>query len=428
MVIKRFYTKEGFDPHVDIKWKQVSSKIAEPNGKLIFEMNDVEVPEQWLQTATDILAQKYFRKTGVPKYLEHVKEENVPSWLRASTPDMLRINLMEATKNNKEKGFGSETSAHQIFHRLAGCWTYWGWKAKYFDSEKDAKAFYDEVYYILAMQIGAPNSPQWFNTGLNWAYGITGSSQGHYYVDYQTGELKESEDAYSHPQPHACFIQSIDDHLIAEGGIMDLWHKEARLFKYGSGTGTNFSNLRGKGEPLEGGGTSSGLMSFLEIGDKAAGAIKSGGTCLTVRTPVLTEAGWVPAGELVNKRFLVLSKDLQTGKISAKWATAFKSGLKKIIKTRTDKGEYETSYDHPFLLKSSDYCEAQNLFKGQRLDKIVVDTVQKYPVVIVPPDYDHRKPFHQFVAEFKYGDIKGKIPHHEDTNTFNNHPDNILLL
>lgn len=171
-----------------------------------------------------------------------------------------------------------ETSATQVFDRLAGAWTYWGWKGGYFDAEADARAFYDEMRYMLCRQMGAPNSPQWFNTGLHWAYGIDGPSQGHFYVDHVSGELVKSESAYEHPQPHACFIQSISDDLVNEGGIMDLWVREARLFKYGSGTGTNFSNLRGEGERLSGGGRSSGLMSFLKIGDRAAGAIKSGGT------------------------------------------------------------------------------------------------------------------------------------------------------
>ena len=109
-----------------------------------------------------------------------------------------------------------------------------------------------------------PIVPQWFNTGLYWAYGIDGPSQGHHYVDYRSGKLTRSKSAYEHPQPHACFIQSISDDLVNDGGIMDLWTREARLFKYGSGTGTNFSTLRGSGEPLSGGGKSSGLMSFLK--------------------------------------------------------------------------------------------------------------------------------------------------------------------
>ena len=144
--------------------------------------------------------------------------------------------------------------------------------------EEDARAFFDELCFMLANQMVAPNSPQWFNTGLNWAYGIDGPAQGHHYVDYATGKLTKSKTSYEHPQPHACFIQSVDDDLVNENGIMDLWVREARLFKYGSGTGSNFSHLRGSGESLSGGGKSSGLMSFLKIGDRAAGAIKSGGT------------------------------------------------------------------------------------------------------------------------------------------------------
>ena len=178
----------------------------------------------------------------------------------------------------KGERYVSETSAKQVFDRLAGAWAYWGWKAGYFDGEDDARAYLDEMRFMLARQVAAPNSPQWFNTGLHWAYGVDGPSQGHYYVDFETGKLVKSKSAYEHPQPHACFIQSVADDLVNEGGIMDLWVREARIFKYGSGTGSNFSALRGENEKLSGGGRSSGLMSFLKIGDRAAGAIKSGGT------------------------------------------------------------------------------------------------------------------------------------------------------
>ena len=178
----------------------------------------------------------------------------------------------------EDQRYGSETSAKQVFDRLAGTWTWWGWKGGYFDAEEDALAFFDELRFMMACQYGAPNSPQWFNTGLHWAYGIDGPAQGHYFADHKTGEVRASASAYERPQPHACFIQSIGDDLVNPGGIMDLWVREARLFKYGSGTGTNFSALRGANEPLSGGGKSSGLMSFLKIGDRAAGAIKSGGT------------------------------------------------------------------------------------------------------------------------------------------------------
>lgn len=273
MQIKRLFTTAGEDPLSSFEFVKRVSEIKNPDGSIVFHMEDVYVPSQWSQVATDIIAQKYFRKAGVPKLLKKVREKGVPSWLQSSKADQEKLEQLP----EKER-LSSETDARQVFHRLAGNWTYWGWQAGYFDSEEDAKAFYDEMMYMLANQMAAPNSPQWFNTGLNWAYGITGPSQGHYYVDYKTGELTASADAYTHPQPHACFIQSVSDDLVNEGGIMDLWVREARLFKYGSGTGSNFSELRGMNEPLSGGGKSSGLMSFLKIGDRSAGAIKSGGT------------------------------------------------------------------------------------------------------------------------------------------------------
>ncbi|MEX0885816.1 MAG: adenosylcobalamin-dependent ribonucleoside-diphosphate reductase [Phycisphaeraceae bacterium] len=265
MKITRKFTTAGRDVYATVKWAQRSSRIANMDGSVVFEMNDAEVPEGWSQLATDIMVSKYFRKAGVPSELSTVDEPGVPTWLRPHAP-------AEGAELTYEK------SARQVIHRLVGCWTYWGQKHGYFDTQDDAEAFYDELAYMLLNQMCAPNSPQWFNTGLHWAYGINGPAQGHFYTDPVTGETKPSEDAYTHPQPHACFIQSINDDLVNEGGIMDLWVREARLFKYGSGTGTNFSRLRAENEPLSGGGRSSGLMSFLKIGDRAAGAIKSGGT------------------------------------------------------------------------------------------------------------------------------------------------------
>jgi ribonucleoside-diphosphate reductase alpha chain len=266
MKVTRRFTKAGASPYADIPFAKRSSVIRNPDGSTVFEMNDIDIPAHWSQVATDIIAQKYFRKAGVPGATTRVKEKGVPAWLQRSTP-----------AKNADPNTG-ERDSKQVFSRLAGCWTYWGHKYNYFDSEADAQAFYDELSYMLAKQMAAPNSPQWFNTGLNWAYGITGPSQGHFYVDPDTRKLVASSDAYTHPQPHACFIQSVTDDLVNEGGIMDLWTREARIFKYGSGTGSNFSNIRAEGEPLSGGGKSSGLMSFLKIGDRAAGAIKSGGT------------------------------------------------------------------------------------------------------------------------------------------------------
>ncbi|HEY5048630.1 MAG TPA: vitamin B12-dependent ribonucleotide reductase [Rhizomicrobium sp.] len=264
MRVERRFTAEGKSAYAGIEFRCASSEIRNPDGSVVFRQADIDIPEQWSQVAGDVLAQKYFRKAGIPLKLKAVPETGVPEFLWRHVPN--------------GDACGGETSAKQVFHRMAGTWTYWGWKGGYFDTEADARTFYDELCHMLASQKAAPNSPQWFNTGLHWAYGIDGPGQGHYYVDHISGKLTRSESAYEHPQPHACFIQSVNDDLVNEGGIMDLWTREARLFKYGSGTGTNFSSLRGENERLSGGGKSSGLMSFLKIGDRAAGAIKSGGT------------------------------------------------------------------------------------------------------------------------------------------------------
>jgi len=243
--VDRYFSKDGKNVYDLFKYEKRSSVIRNPSGDAVFEMNDVEVPAAWSQVATDILAQKYFRKAMVPQ------------------PDGTT---------------GSEKSIKQVAHRMANCWKDWGQRYGYFASKKDAEIFYDEIVYTIVGQLAAPNSPQWFNTGLHTSYGITGKPQGHYFVDPVTEVLSKSTSAYERPQPHACFILSVEDDLVNEGGIMDLWVREARIFKYGSGVGTNFSKIRGESEKLSGGGYSSGLMSFLKIGDRAAGAIKSGGT------------------------------------------------------------------------------------------------------------------------------------------------------
>ncbi|MFO0544130.1 MAG: vitamin B12-dependent ribonucleotide reductase, partial [Pseudanabaena sp.] len=287
MKICRRFTTVGQSPYAMLAFRKTSSEIRNPDGSVVFRQDNIEVPESWSQVACDVLAQKYFRKAGVPLETISVEENTVPSWLwrRAAKPNT---------------SFGSETSATQVFDRLAGTWTYWGWKGGYFDAEEDARSFYDEMRYMLCTQMAAPNSPQWFNTGLHWAYGIDGPAQGHFYVDHKTGKLMASQSSYEHPQPHACFIQSIGDDLVNEGGIMDLWVREARLFKYGSGTGSNFSNLRGRSEPLSGGGKSSGLMSFLLIGDRSAGAIKSGGTTRRAAKMVIVDVDHPDVEEFVN--------------------------------------------------------------------------------------------------------------------------------
>jgi ribonucleoside-diphosphate reductase alpha chain len=285
MRIERRYTSAGTSPYQAIPFRSAVSEIRNPDGSIVFRLEGIEVPDSWSQVASDVLAQKYFRKAGVPARLKKVEENDVPSFLWRSAPDEAAL-----AKLPEGERYGSEISSKQVFDRLAGCWTYWGWKGGYFSSEEDAAAFHDELRFMLASQMVAPNSPQWFNTGLHWAYGIDGPSQGHFYVDFKTGKLVKSKSSYEHPQPHACFIQGVQDDLVNEGGIMDLWVREARLFKYGSGTGSNFSMLRGEGEKLAGGGRSSGLMSFLKIGDRAAGAIKSGGTTRRAAKMVVVDA------------------------------------------------------------------------------------------------------------------------------------------
>ena len=257
MKIERRFTKKSSGPYAGIEWEERKSEIRNPDGRVVFSQGNVTVPSSWSQIATDILAHKYFRKTGLPA---------------------------EVSEG------GGETDARQVFHRLAETWKVWGKRAGYFTSEADASAFYDEVCYMLAHQMGAPNSPQWFNTGLYEVYGITGPAQGHHYVDHETGKLERARSAYERPQPHACFILNIEDNLVNEDGIMSLVTREARLFKYGSGTGSNFSKIRAEGEPLSGGGVSSGLLSFLKTADRSASAIKSGGTTRRAAKMVILDA------------------------------------------------------------------------------------------------------------------------------------------
>ena len=295
MKIERKFTANTTDAYSDLEFVTTTSEIRNPDGTIVFRLDDVEIPASWSQVASDVIAQKYFRKAGVPARLKKVKEKGVPEFLWRSVADEAALKDLA-----EEDRSGGETSAKQVFDRLAGAWAYWGWKGGYFTSEQDARAYFDEMRYMLATQRAAPNSPQWFNTGLHWAYGIDGPGQGHYYVDFKTGKLTRSKSSYEHPQPHACFIQSVKDDLVSDGGIMDLWVREARLFKYGSGTGTNFSSLRADGESLSGGGKSSGLMGFLKIGDRAAGAIKSGGTTRRAAKMVIIDADHPDIEDFIN--------------------------------------------------------------------------------------------------------------------------------
>ncbi|ATX65015.1 vitamin B12-dependent ribonucleotide reductase [Roseinatronobacter bogoriensis] len=295
MIIERHFTKSGQDAYASLDFTTTVSEIRNPDGTVVFRNDAVEVPQSWSQVASDVIAQKYFRKAGVPARLKRVAEEGVPEFLWRSVADEAALKKLP-----EEERYVGESSAKQVFDRLAGAWCYWGWKGGYFATEADAQAYFDEMRFMLAAQMAAPNSPQWFNTGLHWAYGIDGPSQGHFYVDPFTHKLVKSKSSYEHPQPHACFIQSVSDDLVNDGGIMDLWVREARLFKYGSGTGTNFSSLRGEGEKLSGGGKSSGLMGFLKIGDRAAGAIKSGGTTRRAAKMVICDMDHPDIEEFIN--------------------------------------------------------------------------------------------------------------------------------
>jgi ribonucleoside-diphosphate reductase alpha chain len=274
LVIERRFTSVGEDPFDLFQWIEMDVEIRNPDGSMADSIEGVKLPSGFSGVPGKVCAQKYLCKAGVPRLLRKVPEDGLPVWLQRSEPDHERLQTIDAAQR-----MGGENDGRQLFRRLAGTWTYWGWKYGYFASEADARAYFDEMCYLIASQRSAPNSPQWFNTGLHWAYGIEGPAQGHSYIDPLTGELAYSTNAYEHPQPHACFIQSVSDSLVGgPDSIMGLWSREALLFKYGSGTGSNFSNIRGFGEPLSGGGSSSGLLSFLKIGDRAAGAIKSGGT------------------------------------------------------------------------------------------------------------------------------------------------------
>ncbi len=294
MKFSRTYSVPG-EPYAGVIFEPRTSKIVNPDGSVIFEAKDVMVPAAWSQVAVDVLAQKYCRKAGVPTHTVRVEEAGVPEWLSRSVADGTALDTL-----SRDDQFGPERDARQVFSRMAGCWTYWGWKHGYFDTENDAQIYYDEMCAMLARQIGAPNSPQWFNSGLHWAYGISGPAQGHWYVDAGDQAPRPSADTFTHPQVSACFILGIEDDLVNDGGIFDGVMREARIFKGGSGSGANFSKLRAAGEKLTGGGTSSGLMSFLKVFDRAAGAIKSGGTTRRAAKMVVLNADHPDIEEFVN--------------------------------------------------------------------------------------------------------------------------------
>ncbi|MES1216335.1 MAG: vitamin B12-dependent ribonucleotide reductase [Bacteroidota bacterium] len=331
----RRFTRDDKDVYDMFEYDYRTSVIRNPSGEVVFEMNNVEVPKQWSQIATDILAQKYFRKAGVPQ------------------PD---------------GSLGRETSAKQVAHRLANCWKVWGERYGYFATPKDAKVFYDELVYSVLNQMCTPNSPQWFNTGLYESYGIKGKPQGHYYVDAVDGELKKSTSAYERPQPHACFILSVDDDLVNEGGIMDLWVREARIFKYGSGVGTNYSNMRGEGEKLSGGGTSSGLMSFLKIGDRAAGAIKSGGTTRRAAKMVCLDLDHPEIVQFINWK--VEEEKKVAALIAAGYASDYEGEAYKTVSGQNSNNSVRIPNSFFEKLKNDDDWELTGRMDGRVMKKI----------------------------------------------------------
>ena len=337
MKIKRIFTQGKSSPYEGITFETRTSEIRNIDGSTARKIKKVVVPAFWSQVATDIIAQKYFRKTGIPVILKRKREKGVPVWLQCCLPDEPALEQIQT-----DERYRGEEDAREVFNRMAGCWTYWCWKHGYFNTEEDARNYYYEMSFMLAHQIAAPNSPQWFNTGLHWAYGIDGPAQGHYYVDPKGGEVKQSQSAYEHPQPHACFIQKINDNLINEGGIMDLWIREARLFKYGSGTGTNFSALRAEGEPLSGGGQSSGLISFLKIGDRAAGAIKSGGTTRRAAKMVIVDIDHPDIEEFINWKV----KEEQKVAALVSGSIVCERHLNQILRAcRSDESDHTSRYD-----------------------------------------------------------------------------------
>ncbi|MGR4000415.1 MAG: vitamin B12-dependent ribonucleotide reductase, partial [Alphaproteobacteria bacterium] len=369
MRFQRRNTQKGKDAYHSIAFHRTSCSIKNPNGSPVFKAEDICVPQSWSGVSVEILAHKYFRKRGIPACLKPLPEEGVPEFLWRSRAD--EDALARLPRDKREVG---ENDARQVFRRLAGTWAYWGWKAGVFDGEEDARAFYDEIQFALATQGAAPNSPQWFNTGLHWAYGIEGPPQGHYWWDEENSKAVSSSSAYERPQPHACFIQSIGDDLVGKGGIMDLWQREARLFKYGSGSGTNFSALRGVGESLSGGGKSSGLMSFLQIGDRSAGAIRSGGTTRRAAKMVTLDADHPDVEDYVEWKWREEQKvaALVTGSMVCRrhLGKIFDAARRALDADGSLKGEHGTEVRRAMRLARRDYVPENYIFRAVRMAEL----------------------------------------------------------
>ena len=419
MHVSRHFTRVGESPYAGVNFIPRTSRITKLDGSIVFEAKDVMVPDTWDQTSVDMLAQKYFRRKGCDFSHENSLNNSIYAYsIRIADPD-----YFDSFRSQRPRDY--ENDLRETIHRIVGAWTHFGESNGYFDAG-NAQAFYDEMSYMMATQVFAPNSPQWFNGGLNYAYGITGEAQGHFYTDPVTGITQASKDAYSFPQLGACFILGVNDSLVADGGIADLWLRETRLFKFGSGAGSNFSALRGKDEPLSGGGVSSGLLSFLKVGDAVGGAIKSGGTCLAPYTKVYTSTGAFEVQDLANKgeEFVVLSYDPAAKRYKAKKATAYKSGFKRVVRVTTDKGQFDLSYDHPFLLSSGEYVEAEKLFTGQSLFACSVDRSHHGYLRVGLRDGKKGKDFlHRMVVRDVLGEelkFPEKVVHHVDGDKWNN--------
>lgn len=395
MQVERVFTKglNGKNIFDSLEWKLFDVSLKDHRSdKILYELNGIEAPAHWSQQSVDITSSKYFRRAEVP--FKTKPSKNLPDDLNitkkelSTWPDWILPSVSDDAEGVDSSKNG-ETSVKQVFHRLAGAWSFWGKITGLLDvngepSNENIQAFYDEIVYMLYHQIAAPNSPQFFNTGVWWAYGIEGRACGHSYADFK-GNVHSSKNLYSRSQAHACFILGIEDNLLDENGIYDLLRKEARIFKLGSGAGTNFSPLRAEGERLSGGGTSSGLISFLRIFDRAADCIKSGGICLCANTRIPTEDGVFTIKQLsdAGSSPRVYSWDNDTSQtVLRPVKEVFQSSNKECVRLAFEDGQiYEVSFDHPFLLDDGRYCAAKELLNEMeerscvgfgRVDKVKV--------------------------------------------------------
>jgi ribonucleotide reductase alpha subunit len=410
-------SEDWSDPYAGLEWEKRSCEIK---GN-VSGSREIVVPKDWPQISAEMLASKYIRRAGVPAFAIRVPDLRIPEDLQR------RIPAEESQEGAFRVGDGSgaENDARQVFDRMAGFWAYGTLLGGQFSWE-DAIRLWQDARYSLARRMWAPNSPQWFNSGLNWAYGIKGAPAG----SWTNGPhgLFQTDSGYEYPQIHACFIQGVQDNLVGPQGIMDLWRREAVVFKFGSGSGSNVSSIRGKGEPLSGGGKSSGLLSFLRIGDRAAGAIKSGGTCLAPHTWLYTEKGPRKAIDLVDKQFIVLSYHPPSRRYKAKRAEAFVSGRKRVVRVTTDKGSFDVSYDHPFRLSTGEYVEAEHLSVGLSLFACSVDMRNGYLRVHLRNGRKGRRFLHDLIAEDVMGEhlsFPERVVHHRDQDKQNCSPENL---